>query len=160
MSSQTNCKCVAKMALFPSGRMLCVLVVLAIGLFGRPSVSVAQTDEIQVYDGAIAEPGKFNLMMHNNFTPKGRPTPAFPDAVISNHALVGVAEWAYGVTDWFEQGLYMPLYSFSPNDGATYNGFKLRWLFVKPHADDDKFFYGVNFEFSVNQPQWDPRHFT
>ncbi len=73
---------------------------------------------------------------------------------------MGVAEWAYGVTDWFEQGLYLPLYSFSPNDGATYNGFKLRWLFVKPHADDRKFFYGVNFEFSVNRPQWDTRHYT
>ena len=64
------------------------------------------------------------------------------------------------MTDWFEQGLYLPLYSYSKNDGATYNGFKLRWLFVKPHAEDQKFFYGVNFEFSVNQKQWDPRHFT
>ena len=121
---------------------------------------MAQTDEIQVYDAAIAERGKFNLMLHNNFTAKGLKEPAFPGAVQSDHSLVGVAEWAYGVTDWFEQGLYLPLYSFSPNDGATYNGLKLRWLFVKPHADDHKFFYGVNFEFSVNRPQWDPRHYT
>ena len=120
----------------------------------------AQTDEIQVYDARIADPGQFNLTWHNNFTPDGRTEPAFPGAVESNHALVGVAEWAYGVTDWFEQGLYLPLYSFSHNDGATYNGFKLRWLFVKPHAEEQKFFYGVNFEFSVNQSQWDPRHFT
>ena len=133
---------------------------IALVLTAAPMVAVAQTDEIQVYDAAIAEQGKFNLMIHNNFTPDGRKEPAFPGAVESNHALVGVAEWAYGVTDWFEQGLYLPLYSFSHNDGATYNGFKLRWLFVKPHAADHKFFYGVNFEFSVNQPQWDPRHFT
>ena len=32
--------------------------------------------------------------------------------------------------------------------------------FVKPHADERKFFYGVNFEFSVNRPQWDTRHYT
>ncbi len=133
---------------------------IALALAAAPIMALAQTDEIQVYDAAIAEQGKFNLMIHNNFTPDGRKEPAFPGAVESNHALVGVAEWAYGVTDWFEQGLYLPLYSFSQNDGATYNGFKLRWLFVKPHAADDKFFYGVNFEFSVNQPQWDPRHFT
>jgi hypothetical protein len=120
----------------------------------------AQTDEIQVYDANIAEVGKFNLMLHNNFTPDGAKTPAFPGAVISNHALVGVAEWAYGVTPWFEQGLYLPLYSHSTNDGLTYNGFKLRWLFVKPHAEEHKFFYGVNFEFSINQKQWDPRHFS
>ena len=100
-------------------------------------------------------------MVHNNFTP-GRPEdPGISRRPsISNQALVGVAEWAYGVTPWFEQGLYLPLYSHSKNDGLTYNGFKLRWLFVKPHAEDSKFFYGVNFEFSVNQKQWDPRHFT
>lgn len=133
---------------------------VAVALVAAPAVSLAQTDEIQVYDANIADKGKINLMIHNNFTPVGLKEPAFPGAVESNHALVGVAEWAYGVTDWFEQGLYMPLYSFSKNDGATYNGFKLRWLFVKPHADEHKFFYGVNFEFSVNQAQWDPRHYT
>jgi hypothetical protein len=133
---------------------------MIIVLAAAPPMSFAQTDEIQVYDANIAEKGKFNLMIHNNFTPDGRKEPAFPGAVESNHALVGVAEWACGVTDWFEQGLYLPLYSFSHNDGATYNGFKLRWLFVKPHADDHKFFYGVNFEFSVNQKHWDPRHYT
>jgi hypothetical protein len=133
---------------------------IAIAFAAAPVVGIAQTDEIQVYDANIAEVGKFNLMLHNNFTPDGRKTPAFPGGVESNGALVGVAEWAYGVTDWFEQGLYLPLYSFSKNDGATYNGFKLRWLFVKPHAEDHRFFYGVNFEFSVNQKQWDPRHFT
>ncbi|HEY4364511.1 MAG TPA: hypothetical protein VGN17_26335 [Bryobacteraceae bacterium] len=133
---------------------------IALAFAALPKVTFAQTDEIQVYDAAIAEKGKLNLMIHDNFTPSGVKEPAFPGAVQSNHSLVGVAEWAYGVTDWFEQGLYLPLYSFSPNDGATYNGFKLRWLFVKPHADEQKFFYGVNFEFSVNQPQWDPRHYT
>jgi hypothetical protein len=133
---------------------------IAVALGAAPAMALAQTDEIQVYDANIAEQGKFNLMVHNNFTPDGLKTPAFPGAVVSNRALVGVAEWAYGVTDWFEQGLYLPLYSYSQNDGATYNGFKLRWLFVKPHAADHTFFYGVNFEFSVNQKQWDPRHFT
>jgi hypothetical protein len=129
-------------------------------LVATPVLAVAQTDEIQVYDANIAEPGKFNLMVHDNFTTNGRKTPAFPGAVISNHALVGVAEFAYGATDWFEAGLYLPLYSHSQNLGGTYNGFKLRALFVKPHADDHTFFYGVNFEFSVNQKQWDPRRIT
>src|SRR5258708_4643668 len=109
---------------------------IALALGAAPSAAVAQTDEIQVYDAAIAERHKFNLMVHNNFTPDGLKEPAYPGAVVSNHALVGVAEWAYGVTDWFEQGLYLPLYSHSENLGATYNGFKLRWLFVKPRAEE------------------------
>jgi hypothetical protein len=136
------------------------LGLMAVGLIALRATGFAQTDEIQVYDAAIAEKGKINLMVHDNFTPSGRKTPAFPGAVISDRALVGVAEWAYGVTPWFEQGLYLPLYSYSRNDGMSYNGFKLRWLFVKPHAEDQKFFYGVNFEFSVNKKQWDPRHYT
>jgi hypothetical protein len=43
---------------------------IVIALVGAPVVALAQTDEIQVYDAAIAEKGKFNLMLHNNFTPK------------------------------------------------------------------------------------------
>ena len=143
-----------------SHRLRCAHGIVWIALFAAPVLGLAQTDEIQVYDGAIADKGKVNLMLHSNFTPSGAKTAAFPGGIISDKAFVGVAEWALGVTDWFEQGLYLPLYSFSKDNGATFNGFKLRWLFVKPHADDHKFFYGVNFEFSVNQKQWDPRHYT
>jgi hypothetical protein len=120
----------------------------------------AQTDEIQVYDAEIADKGKINLMLHNNFTPSGSKDEAFPGGLVSNHAYVGVAEWAYGVNRWFEQGLYLPLYSNTTNQGFTYNGFKIRELFVKPEADKQFFFYGVNFEFSVNQKQWDDRRYT
>lgn len=133
---------------------------LAVALIAAPVVSFAQTDEIQVYDAAIAEQGKFNLMLHNNFTPDGRKAADFPGGIVPNHDYNGVAEWAYGWTDWFEQGLYMPLYSGSDARGVTFNGFKLRFLFVKPHAADQKFFYGLNFEFSWNQKQWDPRKHT
>jgi hypothetical protein len=135
------------------------LLIIAATL-AAPAAAVAQTDEIQVYDAAIAEKGKFNLMLHNNFTPNGRKTPAFPDGLISDRAYVGVAEWAYGVTDWFEQGLYLPLYSISKERGGSINGFKLRELFVLPHADDHRFFYGVNFEFSYNARYWDPKRIT
>jgi len=42
----------------------------------------AQTDEIQVYDAAIAAPGVFNLTWHNNFIASGSRTPTFPGALI------------------------------------------------------------------------------
>jgi hypothetical protein len=41
-----------------------------------PVLVVAQTDEIRVYDGEIAPPGTFNLMIHNNI-PKERTTPDY-----------------------------------------------------------------------------------
>jgi hypothetical protein len=120
-----------------------------------PDRAFAQSDEIQVYDGGLAEVGKFNLTWHNNFTPKGVDVPAFPGAVVADKSFNGVTEWAYGVTPWFEAGLYLPLYSHDKNIGGTFDGFKLRALFAVPHADDRKFFYGVNFEFSVNSRHWD-----
>jgi hypothetical protein len=120
----------------------------------------AQTDEIQVYDAEIAAPGVFNLMVHNNYTISGLTTPRFPGGLVPNHTLNGVPEWAYGVTDWFEQGLYLPLYSDSSNLGPVLNGFKIRELFVVPDAAKQTFFYGVNFEFSYNAEHWDPNRLT
>ncbi len=126
-----------------------------------PKPAFAQTDEIQVYDAEIEDPGVFNLMVHTNFTPIGRTTPVFPGAIIPNDSVNGTAEWAYGVTPWFEQGLYLPVYSFySQGRGATINGFKIRELFVRPHARDHTFFYGVNFEFSVNALYWESKRIT
>lgn len=134
---------------------------LLINLMAAPAMMVAQTDEIQVYDAEIEEPGIFNLMVHTNFTPIGRKTPVFPGAIIANDSVNGAAEWAYGVLPWFEQGLYLPVYSLhSTGRGATINGFKIRELFVRPHAHDHTFFYGLNFEFSVNALYWEPKRIT
>jgi len=46
---------------------------------------------------------------------------------------------------------------YSQGRGGSLDGFKLRELFVRPHAGDRKFFYGVNFEFSINYHYWEPR---
>jgi len=135
--------------------------VAALVLLAAPATVFAQTDEIQVYDAEIADQGVFNLMIHTNFIAIGRKTPDFPGAIIPNQSVNGTAEWAYGVTDWFEQGLYLPVYSlYSDGRGATLNGFKLRELFVRPNAKDHTFFYGVNFEFSVNHTYWEPKRIT
>lgn len=134
---------------------------VAFGLLASPAITFAQTDEIQVYDAEIEEQGVFNLMVHTNFTPIGRTTPVFPGSIIANDSVNGAAEWAYGVKPWFEQGLYLPVYSFhSTGRGATINGFKIRELFVRPHAHEHMFFYGLNFEFSVNALYWEPKRIT
>ena len=138
-------------------RHFLVMVVMSLGF---TSWVHAQTDEIQVYDAAIASSGVANLTLHNNFTPNGMINPAFPGGIASDRSLNGVAEWAYGVTPWFEAGLYLPLYSIVRDGGAFYNGFKLRALFVTPNATDRTVFYGVNFEFSFNTRHWDARSYT
>jgi hypothetical protein len=108
------------------------------------------TDEIQVYNAGIAAPGQFTIQQHLNYVGLGIKEPPFPGGLVSNHSLNGTPEFAYGVTDWWELGLYLP---FSVQDDRFYSdAFKLRTLFVSPHADQRSFFYGVNFELSNETP--------
>jgi hypothetical protein len=130
------------------------LTAAALALAPLPALATP-TDEIQVYTGDIEPVGVFGLTWHNNYTANGLKTPDFPGALIDNHAYSSVTEWAYGVTPWFEAGLYLPLYADTPGQGLTYNGFKLRALFVQPDNENKDFYYGVNFEFSWNEKQWE-----
>jgi hypothetical protein len=114
------------------------------------AVPARATDEIQVYNAGIATPGQFTIQQHLNYVGAGIKEPPFPGGIVSNHSLNGTPEFAYGVTDWWELGLYLP---FSVQDGRFYSdAFKLRTLFVSPHADQRNFFYGVNFELSNETP--------
>jgi hypothetical protein len=130
---------------------------LALGL---PSLALAQADEIQVYDGGLAARGTFNLTLHNNYIAKGFTEPAFEGGVTADKSWNGVPEWAFGVTDWFEAGLYLPLYTLDKNLGFGLNGLKLRALFAAPNGDDRRFVYGANFEFSYNAKRWDTTRIT
>src|SRR5947209_18847438 len=108
--------------MFPNGlvvRRALIFLAVTVALIAGPAIGFAQTDEIQVYDAEIVEPGVINLMWHQNFTPSGIKDPAFPGAIISDRSYNGVPEWALGVTPWFEQGLYLPVYSISKGDGST-----------------------------------------
>jgi len=141
-------------------KAFCCAIAVILTIWAAPGLAFAQADEIQVYDGGLAAPGVFNLTWHNNYTPSGVKTPGFPGGVTPNHSWNGVPEWAYGVTKWFEAGLYMPLYSNDEHLGFGLDGFKLRTLFAVPNADDRTFFYGANFEFSVNAKRWDTSRIT
>jgi hypothetical protein len=132
-----------------------LVMALAAGL-GPMTEARAQTDEIQVYDAVINEPGKFSLELHNNYTPIGRAQADFPGGVVPEHALNGVPEWAYGVADWLELGLYLPLYTVTKDGRFEFDGTKLRALFVEPQARAQSFFWGVNFELSFNARHWEP----
>jgi hypothetical protein len=116
------------------------------------------TDEIQVYNAGIAEIGQFTIQQHLNYVALGQNDPPFPGGLASNHSLNGTPEFAYGVTDWWEVGLYLP---FSIQDERFYSdAFKLRTLFVSPHAEQRNFFYGVNFEFSNETPPFSQSRFS
>ena len=133
-------------------------VIFVVPLWLLAAQAAKATDEIQVYNAAIAEVGQFTIQQHLNYIPLGLKDPPFPGGLVSNHSLNGTPEFAYGVTDWWEVGLYLP---FSIQDQKFYSdAFKLRTLFVSPHADQRAFFYGVNFEFSNETPPFAQTRFA
>lgn len=123
------------------------------------SVHVARAiDEIQVYNAGIAAPGQLTIQQHLNYVAIGQKDPPFPGGIPSNRSLNGTPEFAYGMTDWWELGLYLP---FSIQDHRFYSdAFKLRTLFVSPNAGERNFFYGVNFEFSNETPPFSQSRFA
>jgi hypothetical protein len=124
-------------------------------LLGHPAKAI---DEIQVYNAGIAAVGQFTIQQHLNYTAIGLKDPPFPGGLVSNHAINGTPEFAYGVTDWWEVGLYLP---FAIQDQQLLsNAFKLRTLFVSPNADQRNFFYGINFEFSNTTPKFAQARFA
>jgi hypothetical protein len=138
-----------------SGRELGLLTGVAFALvLTQPARAV---DEIQVYNAGIAAPGQFTIQQHLNYVPHGVKDPPFPGGLISNNSVNGTPEFAYGVTDWWEVGLYLP---FAIKDQQFLSdSFKLRTLFVSPHAEQRDFFYGVNFEFSNTTPKFSQSRF-
>jgi hypothetical protein len=136
-------------------RRLCLLAGAAFSVaLGQPARA---TDEIQVYNAGIAAPGQFTIQQHLNYIPLGVKDPPFPGGLISNNSINGTPEFAYGVTDWWEVGLYLP---FAIKDQQFLSdSFKLRTLFVSPNAEQRSFFYGVNFEFSNTMPKFSQSRF-
>ena len=65
-------------------------------------------DEIQVYNAEIAEVGQWTYEQHLNYAAIGQTQPEFPGGFTSNHSLQGTPEFAYGVTNWWEAGFYLP----------------------------------------------------
>src|ERR1700680_4961702 len=123
-----------------------------------PGQPAHATDEIQVYNAGIAAVGQFTIQQHLNYTAVGLKDQPFPGGLVSNHAINGTPEFAYGVTDWWEVGLYLP---FAIQDQQFLsNAFKLRTLFVAPNADKRDFFYGLNLEFSNTTPKFSQTRFT
>src|SRR5216684_2480803 len=121
---------------------------------GQPAKAV---DEIQVYNAGIAAPAQFTIQQHLNYVGIGIKEPPFPGGLVSHHSINGTPEFAYGVTDWWEVGLYLP---FAIQDRQFLsNSFKLRTLFVSPSAEQRNFFYGVNFEFSNTTPKFSQTRF-
>jgi hypothetical protein len=126
------------------------------GLILIPSIAgAALSDEIQVYTDDINAPGEFGLELHINTTPKGRRVPDYPGEVVPNHGLRITPEFSYGLTKTWEAGLYIPT-NRDPSGSVSVAGAKLRlkWLPIRPAADEAGWFAGANGELSRLQQKF------
>ena len=116
-------------------------------------------DEIQLYNAEIAEVGQFTVQQHLNYAFVGRKEPDFPGGLVPHHALNGTPEFAWGITEWFELGLYIP-WAIDSEGRFLSNWFKFRTLFVTPDAEKKNFFYGLNFEYDYTAPRFSETRFA
>src|ERR1700730_3180160 len=125
-----------------------------LAIASRPALAADQVhDEIQVYNAEIAEVGQWTYQQHLNYAPIGQTQPEVPGGFSSNRSLQGTPEFAYGITDWWEAGFYLP-FAVTSSGQLLSDGAKLRSLFVVPDAAKRSFFYGVNFELGYEMPRF------
>ncbi len=121
------------------------LIVAAIAL-AAPAVALAADEEIQVYMDDMSKQGHFGLDVHNNYVLDGSDKPDYPGGLISRDTYRLTPEFAYGITDNLEAGLYL-LTAVDPNGGINFGGPKVRLKYIAPKASPDQdYFWGVNFE--------------
>ena len=93
-----------------AGRHLaCLASASLLALAAPPALAIDQVhDEIQVYNANINDVGQWSYEQHLNYAGIGQTKPEFPGGFTSNHSLQGTPEFAYGVTNWWEAGFYLP----------------------------------------------------
>jgi hypothetical protein len=142
-------------------RLACLAAAPLLALTTGSALAVDQVhDELQVYNADINEIGQWSYEQHLNFAGIGQRIPEFPGGFTSNHTLQGTPEFAYGLTNWWEVGFYLP-FAVSGTGEFLSDGAKIRSLFVSPDAEKRNFFYGINFElgyelppFALSQSPW------
>jgi hypothetical protein len=132
---------------------LCVVALVA-AFASRSALAADQVhDEIQVYNAEIAEVGQWTYQQHLNFAAVGQTQPEVPGGFSSDRSLQGTPEFAYGITDWWEGGFYIP-FAVDGSGQLLSDGAKIRSLFVVPDAAKRSFFYGINFELGYEMPRF------
>ena len=109
--------------------------------------------EIQVYDGAVADPGRLGLEVHVNSVISGV-REAEPPELPAHHQSHFTLEPAIGITRWWEAGMYLQS-TLLPDGSLDFAGVKLRTKFALPARADSPFRFAVNMELSRLPERYD-----
>lgn len=104
----------------------------------------ASSDEIQVYDEAINEPGELNVDNHINFIPEGVKDSGWNKEIPAHHNFRITPEFGYGLNKNWEAGLYIPFIRAASGDWY-FEGAKIRMKYIADHAATG-FYWGINQE--------------
>jgi len=136
-----------------AGTALALLLLAAMP--GAPA-RAALPDEIQVYVDDLNDPGIAGLQLHINTTPKGEATPDYARESIAAQGVRLTPEFAYGLTPDLEAGLYLPVvHEASGTFRAPGVKLRLKWVPVRPAAQQAGLFAGLNGELSQVQYRFD-----
>ena len=121
---------------------------LLLNFFISTTAMAVLSDEIQVYDGEINEPGEFGLELHFNTSPMGIKDPSFPNERVSNGGSRLTPEFSYGLTKTVELGFYLPTI-YTPTYGYELAGYKTRikWMPIQ-QSESQPWALGINAEYS------------
>lgn len=108
-------------------------------------------DQTQVFGPEIADPGQFVFVQHLSYARGSPETFSFPGRASTGAALVAIPELAFGLTDWWEVGVSLPLAA--ENRQLLSDGVRLRSGFLVPDAENRSVFYGVNFTLGYSPPK-------
>ena len=123
-------------------------VAVALATIGALACGVAcgADEEIQVYMDEIGKPGEFGLDVHTNYVASGDLVTNYPGNQPSLHRLRITPEFAYGLTNSLELGVYLPLATRDRDGQLDLGGIKFRLKYLAPKGLEARWFYGANLE--------------
>jgi hypothetical protein len=116
-----------------------------VAILGSAGVARAADEEIQVYQDEMSKKGQFGLDVHLNYVAQNTAPLDYTGQQPSVYRTRITPEWAYGVTDHIELGLYLPLMTVQANR-LSILGEKMRIKWIPTTPDKQGLFWGANFE--------------
>lgn len=112
---------------------------------GAPAAAHAADEEIQVYLDDMSKKGQFGLDMHINYVAANTAPLDYAGQQPSVYRTRVTPEFAYGLSEHVELGLYLPLTTIQANRfSALGEKVRIKYIATKPEAEG--LFWGGNFE--------------
>lgn len=123
---------------------IALLATLSVLLIAHPAH--AADEEIQVYMDDMSRAGHFGLDVHANYVVDGNGAPDYAGEQSPLHRLRLTPEFAYGLTDNIELGMYLPLADVDSQGKLSADGVKFRIKYITPEMPGQSWFSGLNLE--------------